>query len=91
MYISFFLRVFLSSKQAAEQFFQNPQVREFTNVVLNTRERWILSQISISDSPKPSESGYDEYISESNEIFDRDSVDGYLRSELVTVIYSERM
>jgi ubiquinone/menaquinone biosynthesis C-methylase UbiE len=81
----------LSSKQAAEQFFQNPIVREFPNIILNTRERWIQSRMSISDSPKPSETGYDEYIAETNEIFDRDSVDGYLRSELMTVIYSERV
>ena len=81
----------LSSKQAAEKFFQNPQVREFPNIILNTRERWIQARISISDSPKPSETGYDEYIAETNEIFDRYNVDGYLRSEMVTVIYSERM
>ena len=81
----------LSSKQAAEQFFQNPLVHEFPNTILNTRERWIQSRISISDSSNPSEPGYDEYINKTNEIFDRDSVDGYLRSELVTIIYSEKV
>jgi len=81
----------LSNKQAAEQFFQNPLVREFPNIIMNTRERWIQSRISISDSPKPSEPGYDACIAEANEIFDCNSVDGYLRSELVTVIYSERV
>ena len=80
----------LSSKQAAEQFFQNPRVHEFPNIIINTRERWIQSRILISDSPKPSEPGYDEYIAEANAIFDRNSVDGYLRSELLTVIYSEK-
>jgi ubiquinone/menaquinone biosynthesis C-methylase UbiE len=81
----------LSSKQAAEQFFQNPLVREFPNIIFNTRDRWIQSRISISDSPKPFETGYDEYIAEANEIFDRYNVDGYLRNELVTVVYSERV
>ena len=81
----------LSSKQAAERFFQNPLAREFPNIILNTRERWIQSKISISDSPKPSEPGYDEYIAKANAIFDRDSVDGYLRCVLVTIIYSERV
>ncbi len=78
-----------TSKQASELFFNNPIIREFPNPTLYTRERWIQKNASLSDKPKPSESGYEDYISEINAIFDRDSVDGFLRQDLVTVVYSE--
>ena len=80
-----------SSSQASELFFMNPFVREFPNPIFNTRERWIQSKISISDSPRPSDPGYNEFIAEANAIFDRDSVDGYLRVNFVTTVYCERI
>ena len=81
----------LSSKQAAEKFFSNPDKREFPNPVLNTRERWIQARLSISDSPKPGDVGYDAYIAEADAIFDRENVDGLFRVNLVTVVYSEKI
>ena len=80
-----------SSEQASDLFFVNPVIRKFPNPVLYTRERWIQSKISISDSPRPSDPGYNEFIAEANAIFDRDSVDGYLHTNFVTTVYSERI
>jgi len=81
----------LTSKRAAELFFSNPTIREFPNPIFYTRERWLQNKTSISDSPKPFEARYDAYIAEMNNIFDRDSVDGLLRVNLITYIFSERI
>ncbi len=78
-----------TSKQASEVFFYKPIIREFSNPILYTRERWIQKNASLSDNPKPTEPGYEEYLAEVNAIFDHENVDGFLRQDLVTVIYSE--
>jgi len=79
----------LSSKQAAELFFKNPVVREFPNPILYTRERWLQQNASISDNPQPSDSEYEAHIAEMNAVFDSNNVDGLLRINLVTTVYSE--
>ena len=79
----------LSSKQAAQVFFKNPTVRTFPNPILYSRERWIQKQASISDNPRRSEPGYDEYITKVNEMFDRYNINGFLRENLTTIVYHE--
>lgn len=81
----------LSSRQAADMFFKNPTVREFPNPILYTRKRWLQKNASISDNPQPSDPGYSEHIAQMNAIFDRNNIDGFLRQDLVTIVYSERM
>lgn len=81
----------LTSKRATELFFKNPAVREFPNPVFYTRDKWFQSMASISDNPQPSDSGYDSHIAEMNEIFDCESLDGLVRREFVTKVYSERV
>jgi len=41
--------------------------------------------------PGPADPGYEAYTAELNEKFDCDSVDGILRLDLVTKVYSERI
>ena len=81
----------LSSKQAAELFFLNPIIRKFPNPIFYTREKWLLKNASISDNPLPSELGYDEHISNLNEIFNLNNKNGLLQDDLVTMIFSERI
>lgn len=81
----------LSSRLATDIYFKNPAMREFPNPILYTRERWLQKNASISDNPQPSDPGYDEHITELNEIFDCNNIDGFLRQDLVTVVYSERI
>jgi ubiquinone/menaquinone biosynthesis C-methylase UbiE len=81
----------LTNKQANEMFFENPTVQEFPNPVFDTKEQWFLSYASISDSLKPSDAGYDEHIAKLNSEFDRKSVDGILRIDMITAVYTERI
>ena len=72
-------------------FFRNPEVRDFPNPVCFTRENWLLYHVSMSGVPMESDAGYAEYAAELNAVFDRDSVNGLLRHDLTTKVYSERM
>jgi len=78
-----------TSKQATDIFFNNPTVCEFSNPIFYTQERWIQHNASISDNPQPSDALYEAHIIELKETFDRDSVDGLLRIDLITKVYSE--
>jgi len=51
--------------------------------------RWFQFSASISDNPLPSSPEYDAHITKISEIFDRDIIDGLLRRNYVTKVYSE--
>jgi len=78
-------------KKSTEAFYTEPSVREFPNQQFYTREKWLLVHSSMEGVPQKGDAGYDTYTAELNETFDRDSVDGILRLDLVTVVYSERI
>ena len=71
-------------------FFKNPTFKKFDNTIFYTREKWNQYMQTHSQSPLPIDSGYDAYIAEANNIFDRDSIDDVLRHDIITIIYSER-
>ena len=79
------------SKQSTDVFFKSPTVREFPNPMFYTRESWLQYMTSHSHDPLPSDPGYDAHIAEMNAVFDRENVDGLLRRDVVTKIYSERI
>mgnify|MGYP001346007188 FL=1 len=79
------------SQLATEVFFSNPVVREFPNPMDYTREIWLAYMSSHSHSPLPSDPGYTEHLVEMNTLFDRESIDGLLRRDVVTRVYSERI
>jgi ubiquinone/menaquinone biosynthesis C-methylase UbiE len=81
----------LTSKHATNLFFKNPSAREFPNPIFYTRNRWLQQMASISDNPQPSDPGYDSHIAEINAVFDRENVDGLLRSDMVTKVYCQRV
>ena len=74
----------LTSKQASNEFFKNPAVREFPNPIIYTREKWIAYRSSHSYSPLQSDLSYDAYIAEMNAVFDRENVDGLLRIDIAS-------
>jgi len=78
-------------KKSTATFYQNPDVREFPNPIYFTRDKWLLYFLSMEGVPQELDSGYEAYISELNETFDRDSEDGVLQLNKVTVVYSERI
>jgi len=80
-----------TSEQASEIFFNKPTVLEYANPIHYSRERWLQFKASISDSPIPSDQGYEAHIAEINATFDRGSVDGLLRIDFATRIYIERI
>ena len=79
------------SKLSTDEFFVNPTVREFPNPIFYTRESWISYMTSHSKDPLPTDSSYAEHIDEVNAIFDRENVDGLLRRDVVTKVYSEKV
>ena len=79
------------SKFSKEVFFKNPAVREFPNPVFYTRENWLAYMTSHSDNPLPSDPAYAAHMEEMNAVFDRENVDGLMRRDVVTIVYSERI
>ena len=78
-------------KQSTDVFYKNPTVREFPNPILYSRESWLQYMTSHSHDPLPSDPGYDAHIAEMNAIFDRENIDRFLRRNVVTKVYSERL
>ena len=46
---------------------------------------------SHSHDPLPSDPNYVEHIAEMNAVFDRENVDGLLRRDVITKVFSERV
>jgi SAM-dependent methyltransferase len=78
-------------KKSTGAFYKSPDIREFPNPLFFTRDKWLLYYLSMEGVPQKGDAGYDAYIAELNETFDRDNVDGVLRLNQVTVVYSERI
>jgi hypothetical protein len=56
-----------------------------------SREYWLAYMTSHSHDPLPSDPGYAAHIAEVNAIFDRENIDGLIRRDVVTMVYSERI
>ena len=78
-------------EKAAGALYRNPDVRKFPNPLYFTRDKWHLYYASMEDVPLKGDAGYEAWTVELNEKFDRDSVDGVLREEKMTYVYSERI
>ena len=79
------------SKLSTEVFFTNPTVREFPNPIFYTREKWLTYMTSHSHDPLPYDPKYAEHITEMNAAFDRKNVNGLLRRDVITKVFSERV
>ena len=79
------------SKQSTDIFYKNPTVMEFPNPMFYSRESWLQYMTSHSHDPLPSDPGYDAHIVEMNAVFDRENADGFIRRDVVTKVYSERI
>lgn len=79
------------SKQTVDAFLSNPTSMEFPNPMDYTRDSWLAYIASQDNYPLPGDPGYDAHIASINEVFDRNSVDGLLRCDRVTKVYSERI
>ncbi|MDF2859516.1 MAG: putative methyltransferase [Neobacillus sp.] len=79
------------SKQTVDAFFTKPTTMEFSNPMDYTRDRWLAYIASQDNYPLPADPEYESHIATINAIFDRNSVDGLLRCDRVTKVYSERM
>lgn len=78
-------------KQTIDAFFTNPATWTFPNPMEYTRDNWLAYIASQDNNPLPTDPGYDAHIASINTMFDRDSVDGLLRCDRVTKVYSERI
>lgn len=71
--------------------YKNPVVREFSNTIHYTRDKWLSYLSSMAGVPQPTDPGHGAYFVEMNEKFDRENVDGVLHLDLMTKVYSERI
>ena len=78
-------------KKIMDAFYRNSNMREFPNPIYFTRDRWLLYHSSMEGVPMEGDVGYEAYTAELNNQFDRESVDGVLRLELMTYVYSGKM
>ncbi len=76
------------SKTSTDAFFGNTVIREFPNPVYYTRENWIAYRLSHSHDPKPGDEGFEAHIAQVNADFDRNSLDGLIKLDLVTTVYT---
>ena len=79
------------SKLSTDTFFINPIVCEFPNPIFYTREKWLEYMTSHSHDPLPSDPRYNAHIAEMNVIFDCENMDGLLKRDVITKVYSERV
>lgn len=70
----------ITNKEATNIFFRNPAIQEFANPMFYSRDKWMQFVDSISNSPL-----------ETREVFDRENVDGILRRDVITKVYSEKI
>jgi ubiquinone/menaquinone biosynthesis C-methylase UbiE len=77
------------SKTSAQMFFTNPTMREFPNPISYTRESWRQYMTSHSHNPLPDDPNYAAHIAEVDATFDRENINGILRHDAVTQVYSE--
>lgn len=70
--------------------YKNVKIIEGTAEVTTLSDHSVdILSVSQDDSPLPSDPGYDAHIAALNAMFDCDSVDGLLRCDRATKIYSE--
>jgi len=77
--------------KSTEVLYRAPVIRKFPNPAYFTRDKWLLYYSSMEGVPLKGDTGYEAFTVELNEIFDRDSVDGVLRLNEMTYVYSERI
>jgi len=79
----------MHSRLSTDIFFTTPTVCEFANPVDYTREAWAAYRTSHSHDPRPGDANYDEHMAQVHAQFDRESVNGLLRKEVMTRVYHE--
>jgi ubiquinone/menaquinone biosynthesis C-methylase UbiE len=79
------------SQTATKAFFRNPVVKEFSNSINYTRERWLQQMLTRPNDPLPDDPSYATHLSEMNAIFDKESKDGLMFRPFVTTVFSEAM
>ena len=77
--------------QAIGALYRNPDMQKFPNPLYFTRDKWHLYYASMEGVPLKGDAGYETWTAELNERFDRDSVDGMLREDVTTYVYSGRI
>ena len=78
-------------KFSTEAFFTNPTMKEFPNPIFYTCESWLTYMTSHSHDPLPDDPRYAAHIAEMKAVFERENVDGFMRHDVVTRVYSERI
>jgi ubiquinone/menaquinone biosynthesis C-methylase UbiE len=79
----------LLSKKSTAEFYINPKIVEFENPIYYTKADWVEFRLSHSHDPKSGDENYESHIETVKVEFDKRAVDGKVKLELTTKIYSE--
>ena len=78
-------------EEALGALYNKPDVKKYPNPLMFSHEKWLLYHLSMEGVPFEGEPGYDSYTAELIERYDRENVDGILRINEMTYVYSEKL
>jgi ubiquinone/menaquinone biosynthesis C-methylase UbiE len=77
------------SKLSTDEFYENPIIKEFDNPIYFNRDEWTNYRLSHSHDPKPGDENYESHIEEVKKQFAERGVDGRIKLDMTTRIYSD--
>jgi ubiquinone/menaquinone biosynthesis C-methylase UbiE len=77
------------SKLSTDEFYENPIIKEFDNPIYFNRDEWINFRLSHSHDPKPGDENYELHIEDVKKQFAERAVDGRIKLDMITRIYSD--
>jgi ribosomal protein S18 acetylase RimI-like enzyme/SAM-dependent methyltransferase len=77
------------SKLYTDEFYKNPTNKEFDNPIYYDRDDWINHRLSHSHDPKPGDENYESHIENVKRQFEERALDGRIKLDIKTRVYSE--
>jgi hypothetical protein len=77
------------SRLSTDEFYEQPIIKEFDNPIYFNRDEWINFRLSHSHDPKPGDENYNSHIEEVKKQFAERAVDGRIKLDMTTRIYSD--
>jgi len=78
-------------KKSTAALYSTPIIREFSNPICFTQDKWLQYFFSMAGVPNISDPNYYAYSADLNKRFDCECVDGVLCLNLITCVYSEKL
>jgi ubiquinone/menaquinone biosynthesis C-methylase UbiE len=76
------------SKLSTDEFYEKPLIKVFDNPIYFSRDEWLNYRLSHSHDPKPGDENYELHIEEVKKEFEEREVNGKIKLNMKTRIYS---